>query len=437
MPRYRHYRRLSVIAATLVVGAGMTAACGGGDGGGGDGASTGTVKLSFWTHTHPPMIDLNKKLIAEYEKSHPNVKIEYQTIPNTEFGTKMLTSLSTGAGPDIINMDDNALRGEYIPKNLLAPVDPAGFGKSSAAEIEGGYVPGTLDGAKDAKGTLYGVPSEFNGTAFAINKKHFKDAGLDPSKPPKTWREVVEYGKALNKAGHKQAFNFLYLHSGWYSQWFQTLANQTGGSILSEDGKTPALQSPGTKAAMNLWVELARTSGIADPKTSSRDATAPYQDLASGTQSMAIVYPWAMEQIQQSNPDTYADLAVVPLPQADPAKPVSRVYGYFWAVNNASKQKTEAWKFISYLASQHDRWLSDVSFVQPVTDWQSSEPAKKTPFIDVIAAAYAQGRYDQVGPHWNEVQDVIRKAVDEAVFDGRPVDDVLKEADESVRRSIG
>jgi ABC-type glycerol-3-phosphate transport system substrate-binding protein len=421
-----------VVAAVAVAGTGTAAACGKGDTG------SGNVTITFWTHTHPPMIDLNKKLIAEYESKHPGVKIEYQTIPNTEFGTKMLTSLSTGAGPDIINMDDNALRGEYFPKKLLAPVDPKGFGKSSVAELEADYVPGTLDGAKDASGTLYGVPSEFNGTAFAINTKHFKDAGLDPAKPPKTWQEVIEYGKALNKAGHKQAFNFLYLHSGWYNQWFQTLANQTGGSILSKDGKSAALTSPGSQKALELWVELARTSGIADPKTSSRDATAPYQDLASGVQSMAILYPWSMDQIKKSNPDTYANLAVVPLPQVDPsAQPVSRVYGYFWAVNNASKRKTEAWQFISYLASQHDRWLSDVSFVQPVKGWENSGPAKQLPFIDVLAKTYSNGRYDQVGPHWNEVQDVIHKAVDQAVFDGKPVDQVLREANDAVQRSIG
>lgn len=421
------------IAAALAVAATGSVACGGNDD-----AAGGNVTITFWTHTHPPMIELNKKLIAEYESKNPNVKIEYQTIPNTEFGTKMLTSLSTGAGPDIINMDDNALRGEYLPKRLLSEIDPKAFGKSSAGEIEADYVPGTLDGAKDAEGKLYGVPSEFNGTAFAINTAHFKDAGLDPAKPPKTWQEVIDYGKKLNAAGHKQAFNFLYLHSGWYSQWFQTLTNQTGGSIVSADGKTATLESEGTKEALRLWVELARTSGISDPKTSSRDATVPYQDLASGTQSMAIVYPWSMDQIKESNPDTYKNLAVVPLPQPTATStPVNRVYGYFWAVNNASKQKTEAWKFISYLASQKERWLTDVSFVQPVKGWETSAPAKALPFIDVIAQSYSTGKYDQVGPHWAEVQDTIRDAVDAAVFDGKPVDEALREANEAVQRSIG
>jgi multiple sugar transport system substrate-binding protein len=172
---------LAAIAAVLTIAA--LAACGSSGSAKKDDSGNQRVELTFWTHTHPPMIELNKTLIEEYEAKHPNVTIKYEQIPNTEFGTKMLTALSNGSGPDIINMDDSALRGEYIPKNLLAPIDPAAFGKGSAKEIEAGYVPGTLDGAKGKDGKLYGVPTEFNATAFAINKAHFADAGLDPATP--------------------------------------------------------------------------------------------------------------------------------------------------------------------------------------------------------------------------------------------------------------
>jgi ABC-type glycerol-3-phosphate transport system substrate-binding protein len=429
----RHHR-LAAAAAAALLGT-VLAACGSS---GDDNAAGGPVTVTFWTHTHPPMVELNEAIIAEYEAAHPNVRIEYQTVPNTEFGTKMLTALSTGSGPDVINMDDGALRGEYIAKRLVTPVDPAALDKASAAEVEAGYVPGTLDGAKGPDGQLYGLPSEFNGTVFAINKKHFADAGLDPANPPRTWQQVIDAGRALNAAGHEQAFNFLYLHSGWYAQWFQTLANQTGGTPLSPDGRTAQLDSPGNIAALQQWVDLARSSGISDPRTSSRDATSPFQDLASGTQSMAVTYPWALEQIRESNPDTYPQLEVVPLPRVDAVQPaVNRIYGYFWAVNSASEQQTEAWRFIAYLAAQHERWLGDVNFVQPVVGWDQSPAAKAIPFIDVIADAYASGRYDQVGPHWSEVQDAIRTAVDKAVFDGVPPADALREANAAAQRSIG
>src|SRR5690349_17421233 len=95
----------AAVALCLVglVGAAVTACSSGSKSGG------GKVHLTFWTHTHPPMIALNKQLIAEYEKANPNVTIDYQQIPNTDFNTKMLTSLSNGSGPDVINMDDVAI----------------------------------------------------------------------------------------------------------------------------------------------------------------------------------------------------------------------------------------------------------------------------------------------------------------------------------------
>lgn len=395
----------------------------------------GDVTVSFWTHTHPPMIEVYEQLIDEYEDANPNVTIDYQTIPNNEFNTKMLTSLSNGSGPDIINMDDSALRGDYIPKGLLAPVDPAALGESSTDDVVARYVEGTLAGATGDDGELYGLPSEFNGTALAINVAHFEDAGLDPDAPLETWDDLVEAGQALIDAGHTQAFSFLYLHSGWYSQQFQTLLHQTGGSIA--DGDEGALDSPEAVEALRWWADLAGgDKSVADPNATSREATVPFQDLATGTQSMAIVYPWSMDQIAETNPDTYADLKVVPLPQLDTASPSSRVYAYYWAVNKASKQQEESWKFVQFLSEHSEDFLAGTDFVQPLVGWQESSAAQEIPFIDTWGAAYATGKFDQVTPHYAEVQDAITEMVNDAVFDGVPVEDAAATASEAVTRIL-
>jgi multiple sugar transport system substrate-binding protein len=431
----RAFRTSAAVASALLLLAAV-AACGSSDSEG-QGAKGGKVKLTFWTHTHPPMIELNKKLIAEYEAKHPNVQIEYEQIPNTEFGTKMLTSLSNGSGPDIINMDDTALRGEYIPKNLVAPIDPKAFGKSSAEEIEAGYVPGTLDGAKGRDGQLYGVPSEFNATAFAINKKHFKDAGLDPAAPPATWADVAKLGKKLVAKGH-EGFNFVYLHSGWYTQQLQTLLNETGGSILNEDGTKSALSEPQSVQALQIWADLILKDKVGNADTASREATVPFDDFTNGRRSMTMIYPWAVAQLKIDNPDTYKNIEVVPLPQVDPANPTGRWYAYYFAVNKASQNQAEAWKFIQYLASQNERWLTDVNFVQPVTGWEQSAAAKKNvPFLDVWSQAYSQGKFDEVAPHWSEVQDEIKAAVERTIFDGMPPAESMKKASETIDGILG
>lgn len=393
------------------------------------------ITISFWTHTHPPMIEVYEQLIDEYEDANPGVTIDYQTIPNNEFNTKMLTSLSNGSGPDVINMDDSALRGDYIPKGLLAPVDPEALGESSVEDVAARYVEGTLAGATGDDGTLYGLPSEFNGTALAINVAHFADAGLDPDAPLETWDDLVEAGQKLAAAGHTQAFSFLYLHSGWYSQQYQTLLHQTGGSIA--EGDEGALDSPESIEALRWWADLAGgDKSVADPNATSREATVPFQDLATGTQSMAIVYPWSMDQIAQTNPDTYADLKVVPLPQLDTADPSSRVYAYYWAVNEASQHQAEAWKFVQFLSEHSEDFLAGTDFVQPLVGWEESPAAQEIPFIDTWGAAYATGKFDQVTPHYAEVQDVITEMVNDAVFDGVPVEEAAKQASEAVTRIL-
>ena len=155
------------------------------------------VTIKFWTHTHPPMVALNEELVASFMEENPDIKVEYEIIPNNEFATKMLTSMGTGTGPDIINMDDNQMRSIYIPRGLVQPVDPASLGYESLDALKEAYIPAALTGATDADGNVYGVPSEFNVTAAIINTAAFEEVGLDPAAPPASWDDVWEHGMQL------------------------------------------------------------------------------------------------------------------------------------------------------------------------------------------------------------------------------------------------
>jgi ABC-type glycerol-3-phosphate transport system substrate-binding protein len=275
----------------------------------------------------------------------------------------------------------------------------------------------------------------YNRGAWPVNL--VSDAGLDPDDPPETWDEVAEMGKKLVAAGH-EGFNFVYLHSGWYSQQLQTLLNETGGSILTEDGTASALEEPQSVEALRIWTDLIRTHKVGNADTASREATVPFDDFASGRRSMTMIYPWAVAQLQADNPETYKDIEVVPLPQVDPAQPTGRWYAYYFAVNQASEHQREAWKFIQYLASQSERWLTDVNFVQPVTGWEELPAAKENiPFLEVWSQAYSQGKFDEVAPNWSEVQDEIKAAVERTIFDGVPPEESLRQATETINGILG
>ena len=205
------------------------------------------TKIKFWTHTHPPMIDLNKSLIEGFMADNPDIEVEYEIIPNNDFATKMLASMGTGTGPDIINMDDSQMRSIYIPKGLVQEVDPVNMGYASLDDLKAAYIPTALEGST-IDGKVYGVPSEFNVTCMIINTGAFTEVGLDPAAPPVSWDDVATQGQKLvvmdGDTFSRRGFDFVYLHSGWYHTQFGTLMQQTGGAYVAPDGVTVTVADP-------------------------------------------------------------------------------------------------------------------------------------------------------------------------------------------------
>ncbi|HZV50682.1 MAG TPA: extracellular solute-binding protein [Candidatus Dormibacteraeota bacterium] len=437
VPRRAILKQLVAMGLALPAASALLDACSGQAAGG----SSAKVTISLWTHTHPPMIQLMKTLIKEYEARHEGVTIDYQQIPNNEFGPKMLTALSSGSGPDVINMDDVSLRGDYIPKGLVVPVDPKALGYESVEALTSRYIPGAFVGATGGDGKIYGVPLEYDAAAFGFHFDQFQEAGLDPSSPPRTWGDVATMGRQLvqYQGGTmvRQGFDFLYLHSGWYTDFIELLLHQTGGHILNSQRTASVIAQSRSVQALTIWNDLINKYHVGDPHVSSTDATVPYSDFYTGKLSMTVLIgPWAQAQMQQTYAGQYRQVKMAAVPQVDPSRPASRCYGYFMAVNKASKVQEEAWKFIAYVTSQHDRWLSDVLFVQPIKGWQNTAAARKIDFIDVWAESYATAKFDEVGPHWSEIEDTLKSSIQDTVFNGVPPETSFTRAQSEIDRIL-
>ena len=82
-------------------------------------------------------------------------------------------------------------------------------------------------------GELYGVPFQNSTPLLYYNVEHFKEAGLDPAKPPRTWAELVDAAKKLTKGDR---YGFLmpagYDYLGWL---MEALSMSNGGRYYNED----------------------------------------------------------------------------------------------------------------------------------------------------------------------------------------------------------
>jgi multiple sugar transport system substrate-binding protein len=400
-----------------------------------------STTVKYWTHTHPPMVEQNEAMIASFQEANPDITIEYEVIPNMEFGTKMLTSMGTGTGPDIINMDDNAMRSVYIPRGLVQEVDPVAMGFASLEELQAKYLPGALEGAT-IDGKVYGVPSEFNVTAFIINTAYFEEAGLDPANPPKTWEEVAEMAQKLTvKDGDtitRRGFDLLYLHQGWYHNQLGTLLLQTGGQIVADDGVTVTVAEPAAVEALQIWYDMIYEYGVADPNIASREATVPYQDFLDGKVAMTMFNPWGMGFLTE---DTAVgdNWAIVPMPQVDPENPVTPLYAYYWSINSLTTDeavKNAAGEFVGYLSSEPGQWLQNVDFIQPVVGWASLPEAAEFKFGEVWEGEMAKGKFLPVTPQAEEIDNIMMQAIELSLLSGVSPQEALDGAKSQIEAAL-
>lgn len=385
-------------------------------------ASPTKVQLSFWTHGHPPMNAYTKQLITEYQQQNPNVVITYQTFPTDEYLTKLKTALATGSGPDAFDLFDGDLLSYYSEKQL-APVNPSSFGFKSMDELRNAWMHGSLAGSTFG-GKVFQIPMEFDTFSLFINTALYKKAGLNPDTDyPKTWADLAEIGQKIAKwDGSKvviEGFKWPVPKLGdlWAELTFEPLVDQFGGSILAPDGKSSTINSPQAVAALKTYADFITKYHTGDQNSGEYDPLNPNADFAGGTLGNWITGPWAIPTLK--NKPVWGHFKVVPLPQHNPKHPVTVLYAWGWSVNAASKVQDEAWKWINFLSSHGEQWLSKVGYIQPRLGWQDTKAAKQSLFLNVFLGDMKFGRYTVRSIHYAAITHAVDNMLQRVILQGQ------------------
>jgi multiple sugar transport system substrate-binding protein len=403
-----------------------------------DNFPTEKLTIEIWWHEYGPFTSYVKELIEAYKKVRPNVTVIPTITSSADINQKLTVALATGTGPDIMD-NDASFYSLYYTKGVLEPLNLDVFAARSYPEFIARYTPGGLEAAT-FEGKVYALPYQGNSMSLFINNRLFAAAGLDPvANAPKTWDDVIALGPKLkqvagNRTVHK-SFDFPYHSNRWEVQDFQPLVEQFGGKLLSDDGKTAAINSPAAVKALQLWVAVTKAGG--DPRTTMNTPSNPNQDFVDARTAMYITGPWATPQIQAS-PAVGNDFTVVSLPQVNPAQPHTLVYGWMWGVNKAkpAAEKVAAWDFVRFMLAKPDEWLGKVGFVQPVLGVAQSDVARKFPFFDVHMKDVSTGSWYLRSEFTNEITQAIGRAIERVVYDGADPKASLDQAQAEVEKVL-
>ena len=397
--------------------------------------NAGAVELTIWHHTYPPAEEFIKQKAAEYTKQNPNVTFKFESDPHGDYEVKLFAAFAGGNAPDIINLLDY-LYPKFVQKKLLAEISLPAFGVKTKEELEALYEPGALVG-NTVDGKIYGVPEELNTFALFLNKKHFAEAGLDATDPkiwPKTWKDLFALAKKVERRDAsgkltRLGFNWVWGNDGfWYAMQYWPILVQYGGHPVDETGAVKINSPECVKAFTETWLSVIK-DGIGGPNYASVNPVNALQDFGSGRQSMAMAGIWAPPLWDQEVRDNYV---TVPLPQLDPAKPATLLYNYSMTVTSASKHPEEAWKFLRFLTSDGDGYLTHTGYITGLRGWNETPTARKVQGVDVFAQGMKWGSYYWKSVTWAQEGAAIKKAI-ESFAQGTDVKEALDGAAEEMK----
>jgi len=194
------------------------------------------IELTFWHSMSIYQGDALENLVAEYNETHKDILIKptFQGLYN-EVKTKLINSMNTGGFPDISQVAIEYLD-VFIYDNKIDPITDI-ISEEDKKDILNQFWNGVTRNEK-----VYAFPFNQSVQVLYFNKDAFREAGLDPDKPPKTWNDLIEYGKILTKDfdndGKIDQWGLMISLEGVFG--FTPLIRQVGGEFLNED-KTKAL----------------------------------------------------------------------------------------------------------------------------------------------------------------------------------------------------
>ncbi|MFT4150651.1 MAG: extracellular solute-binding protein [Paracoccaceae bacterium] len=199
-----------------------------------------------WIYCGDKIDPVHEKYIKEWEAKNEGWKIAVEVVGWDQCQDKATTLAAAGSPAGMAYVGSRTLK-EFAQNDLIVQVPMTDAEKAS-------YYPHIVD-TVTFEGTQWGVPIAFSTKALYWNKDLFKQAGLDPEKPPKTWAEEIEMAKTIKEKtgipGYGLPAKTFDNTMHQFLHWVYT----NNGTVIDADGKI-TLDSPQALAALQAYKDI-------------------------------------------------------------------------------------------------------------------------------------------------------------------------------------
>lgn len=210
-----------------------------------------------------PVTKIIDDMVSRFEKENADIKVTAVYAGNyTDTMTKAMTAMKGGQPPQLsvlLSTDVFTLMDE----SAIVPIDDLVADKSWFKD----YYPAFMANGQIG-GKTWSIPFQRSTIVLYWNKDAFKEAGLDPEKPPASWDEMSTMAAKLLKkdpSGNVTRWGVEIPTTGYAYWMLQALAIENGQKLMNDAGNEVYLTSPKTIGALDYWVNLSRKDNVMPP----------------------------------------------------------------------------------------------------------------------------------------------------------------------------
>ncbi len=310
----------------------------------------GKVHIRYWEKWTGAEGAAMQEVVDRFNESQQHIVVEY--LATSSVDRKTLIATAGGDPPDVAGLYlQNVF--SFADCAALTPLDDfiRKEGETPAQWLQRYYK--VFAAMCTYRGTVWALPSTPATTALHWNKRLFREAGLDPERPPRTLEELDAFAEKLTKRDPKTGaitqLGFLPQEPGWWSwafpAWF-------GGRYW--DGTNITIGTDPHNLAAYQWVSsYTKKYGLDQIRAFSSgfgNFASPQNPFMSGKIAMVIQGVWMDNFINQFAPGL--EYGVAPWPAVYPGEDNFTVADCdFLVIPHGAKHPRAAWEFIKYVSS--------------------------------------------------------------------------------------
>lgn len=378
--------------------------------------------------TSPERTKLLQDAISRFQKDNPNIKVELISPPFDQADNKIRTMLAAKQDLDILEVRDLNIA-EYVNNGYLEPLDTYASSWGDSKTLSG-----TAKVVGSNNGKLYFIANALYQRQMFYRKDWFDAKGIAP---PKTWEELYEAAKKITDPKMNR-YGFSFRGGPGANGNFDRMIYDYNANAMNlddapftKDGKT-AYGTPEAKQALELYKKIYKEAS--PPDSINWGFQDQVQAFTSGVTGILLQDPDAIKVLQDKMDPKTLGTAMMPVGPSGKALVSTGAGG--WGITAYSKNKNEAWKFISFISSPKENTDFSKQFgtipihTSAISDsYFQTGPYKTlldmTSKADVFVTYTPPFKYPGNGS-WG---DVGMKGQQSYLLDKKSADDLLKEWD--------